>query len=297
MLTIDVLRILFWMLRGKETDIIKIYNYVTPVIQLANGGQMLNRGYWDKDAKNPLQAQHQFCKLVGEFAEYDSAKTLLDVGSGISIPAIHWSTLYEFLNITCLDINFQGLKFAARESKNIPGATSMSTTRGNSLSLINGSATDLPFSKHSIDRIVAVESAHHFRPLEFFIRESKRVLVEKGWLIFTTPIKSVMTEGLTNLTKFGIVSLCMPSKSYQLENLESTITNGGFQIKDVLHIGSKVYEPLTNYYIQNRKMLRDRILKKYPSFVESLLYKSVLKTAEAYQKGILDYVLIKCRPM
>ena len=52
------------MLRGKETDIIKIYNYVTPVIQLANGGQMLNRGYWDKDAKNPLQAQHQFCKNV-----------------------------------------------------------------------------------------------------------------------------------------------------------------------------------------------------------------------------------------
>ena len=96
------------MLRGKETDIIKIYNYVTPVIQLANGGQMLNRGYWDKDAKNPLQAQHQFFKLVGEFAEYDSAKTLLDVGSGLSIPAIHWSTLYEFLNITCLDINFQG---------------------------------------------------------------------------------------------------------------------------------------------------------------------------------------------
>ena len=144
---------------------------------------------------------------------------------------------------------------------------------------------------------MAVESAHHFEPLEFFIRECKRVLVEKGWLIFTTPIKSIMTEGLTDLTKFGIVSLCMPSKSYQLENLESTITNGGFQIEDVLHIGSKVYEPLTNYYIQNRKMLRDRILKKYPSFVESLLYKSVLKTAEAYKKGILDYVLIKCRPM
>jgi len=285
------------MLRGNETDIIKIYNYVTPVIQLANGGQMLNRGYWDKDAKNPLQAQHQFCKLVGEFAEYNSAKTLLDVGSGLSIPAIHWRTLYEFLNITCLDINFQGLKIAASESKNIPDATSMSPTSANTLSLINGSATELPFSNHSIDRIVAVESVHHFRPLELFIRECKRVLVEKGWLIFTTPIKSVMSEGLSSLTKFGIVSLFMPSKSYQLENLESTITKGGFQIIDVSHIGSKVYEPLTKYYVQNRKMLRDRILKKYPSFVESLLYKSVLKTAEAYRKGILDYALIKCRPM
>ena len=216
-----------------EADIIKIYNSLTPVIQLANGGQMLNRGYWDRDVKNPLQAQHQFCKLLGEFAEYYSAKTLLDVGSGLSIPAVHWRALYDLLNITCLDINLQTLKIAVRESKNIPSATTLSTTRGNSLSHINGSAMALPFSNYSIDRIVAVESAHHFKPLEFFIRECKRVLVEKGWLIFTTPIKSIMTEGLTDLTKFGIVSLCMPSKSYQLENLESTITNGGFLVHEL----------------------------------------------------------------
>ena len=285
------------MLRGKETDIIKIYNYLTPVIQLANGGQMLNRGYWDRDAKNPLQAQHQFCKLVGEFAEYSSAKTLLDVGSGLSIPAIHWSTLYEFLNIACLDINFQGLKNAARESRKIPNATPFYPTAGSSLSLINGSATNLPFSNYSIDRIVAIESSHHFKPFEVFIRECKRVLKEKGSLIITTPIKTSMTEGMTSLTKFGIVSLSMPSKNYVLGNLESAIKNGGFQINEVLHIGSKVYEPLTNYYILNRQRLRDSILKKYPSYVESLLYKSILKTADAYRKGLLDYVFIKSSPL
>ena len=155
----------------------------------------------------------------------------------------------------------------------------------------------LPFSNYSIDRIVAVESAQHFRPLELFIRECKRVLVKKGRLVLTTPVKSIMTEGLTNVKKFGIVSLSMPSKNYLLKNLESTITNGGFQIEEVLHIGSKVYEPLTNYYTQNRKLLRGMILKKYPSYVESLLYKSLLKAADAYRKGILDYVLIKSSPM
>jgi len=285
------------MLRGKEADIIKIYNYLTPVIQLANGGQMLNRGYWDGDAKNPLQAQHQFCKLVGEFADYYSAKTLLDVGSGLSIPSIHWSTLYEFLNITCLDINLQGLKIAARESKETPKATSFYPTTSSSLSFINGSATNLPFSNHSIDRIVAIESSHHFKPLELFIRECKRVLKEKGSLTVTTPIKTFMTEGMTSPTKFGIVSLTMPSKNYLLRNLESTITSGGFKIEEVLHIGSKVYEPLTNYYIQNRQRLRDSILKKYPFYIESLLYKSILKTADAYRKGLLDYVFIKCSPL
>ena len=47
-----------------EADIIKIYNSLTPVIQLANGGQMLNRGYWDRDVKNPLQAQHQISRFL-----------------------------------------------------------------------------------------------------------------------------------------------------------------------------------------------------------------------------------------
>ena len=75
---------------------------------------MLNRGYWNSNAKNPLHAQHQFCRLVGELADFDSARTLLDVGSGLSIPAIHWSELYEFLNITCLDINLHGLKIVRK---------------------------------------------------------------------------------------------------------------------------------------------------------------------------------------
>lgn len=284
------------MLRGKETDVIKIYNYLIPVVQLANGGQMLNRGYWDKDAKNPLQAQHQFCDLLGKFADYNSAKTLLDAGSGLSIPAIHWSTLYNFLNICCLDINLQGLKIAARESRSIHTETSFNGTAGSTLSFLNASATNLPFSNHSIDRIVAIESSQHFKPLELFISECKRVLVEKGSLILTNPIKTSKSEGMSSLTRFGIISLSMPSKNYLLKNLESTLTNGGFQIKEVLYIGSKVYEPLTNYYVLNRKMLRDRITKKYPAYVESLLYKSILKSADAYRKGILDYVLIKSSP-
>lgn len=292
---IDVLKILFWMLRGNETDVIKIYNYLTPVIQLANGGLMLNRGYWKNNAKNPLQAQHQLCTLIGEFADFRSAKRLLDVGSGLSIPAIHWTTSYNFLQTTCLDINFQGLKTAAKESKAIVPDRSI-TVNSNRISFMNASATKLPFSNNSVDRIIALESSHHFKPFELFLDECKRVLTEKGMLIIATPIKNISTEGLTNLRRFGIISFFMPSKNYLLENLKSTIASSGFMIADMLHIGSQVYEPLTNYYVQNRNMLRKRILKEYPSYVETLLYKSLLKSTSAYNDGVLDYVLIKSTP-
>jgi ubiquinone/menaquinone biosynthesis C-methylase UbiE len=297
LVTLDAIKVVFWMLRGKELDIINVYNALTPVVQLANGGLMLNRGYWINNAKNPLQAQHQFCTLVGEFADFHSAQTLLDVGSGLSIPAIHWKSLYNFLNIACLDINFQGLKIAAKENRGISKIESSDPENGNYISLVNATATTLPFANHSVDRIVAIESSHHFKPLEVFIQECKRVLVKKGLLVFATPVKTIITQGLTNLRKFGIMSVSMPSKNYLLTNLKSIITNGGFHIIDVLNIGSYVYAPLTDYYTENRKVLRKRILKKYPSYVENLLYKSLLKTRDAYSKGIIDYVMIKTSPM
>jgi hypothetical protein len=58
------------------------------VVELANGGSILNRGYWSNNTRDPLQAQYQLCKLIGEFGSFHLAKTLLDVGSGISNPAI-----------------------------------------------------------------------------------------------------------------------------------------------------------------------------------------------------------------
>jgi hypothetical protein len=55
-----------------------------------------------------------------------------------------------------------------------------------------------------------------------------------------------------------------------------------------------VYGPLTDYYIKNRDVLRRKILKEYPSYLENILYKSLLKMKDASQKGIIDYALIKC---
>lgn len=282
------------MLRGNETDIINIYNHLRKVVELANGGHTLNRGYWDENTKDPLQAQFQLCKLVGEFADFISAKTLLDVGGGNSIPAVYWKTTYEFLDIVCLDINLQGLKTPAGRNKHVPNITlSKSSDR---ISRINATGTALPFANNSVDKIVTVEASHHFKPLELFVRECNRVLGTNGLLTIVTPVKTVATEGLTNLVKFGIVSLFMPSKNYLLSNLKSIITTNGFQIIDILYVGSQVYEPVTNYYIENRQMLRRKISLEYPAYVETLLYKSVLKTRDAYKKGIIDYVLIKCSP-
>jgi hypothetical protein len=71
----------------------------------------------------------------------------------------------------------------------------------------------------------------------------------------------------------------------------------GFQIKDIEHIGSKVYGPLASYYIENREKLRNIIIKEYPKFLETILYRSLLDMKAAYHHGVIDYILLKAKKM
>ena len=81
-------------------------------MRIATGGKLLNFGYWTKDITNPLQAQLQLTKLFGIYGSFDNAQTILDVGSGFSIPAIHWIHSYSNLKIYCLNISLKQLKSA-----------------------------------------------------------------------------------------------------------------------------------------------------------------------------------------
>jgi len=40
--------------------------------------------------------------------------------------------------------------------------------------------------------------------------------------------------------------------------------------------------------------LKKSILEKYPSYIEKILYKSILKMKKASEQKIIDYVLLKC---
>src|SRR5690349_24334608 len=96
--------------------------------------------------------------------------------------------------------------------------------------------------------------------------------------------------------KLGILSLTWASEHYSLDYVKSAIINEGFHISEIQSIGPYVYDPLSDYYIKNRKHLRERVLKKYPSYLENILCKSLLKMKQVSQKGVIDYVLIKCIP-
>lgn len=288
---------------------------------------MLNFGYWNEKTANPIQAQTDLCMLVGRFAQLHSARNALDVGSGFSAPAMFWKSVYNSLNIMCLNLNFVQLRNTiglAKRGNEINNSINSKKTRQalsfinhntvRDISLLNGTAKILPFTAECMDRVIALESAQHFKPLIRFIEESRRILRhDVGLLVVAIPVMTMAKSSLSltkihEFVKLGILSLMWASEHYELEFVKSLISRSGFDIINIEHIGSHVYEPLVDYYAQNRKAIKSVILKErtsssISSYLQSILYNviervvfnSAVKMKEASQKGLIDYVLIKAK--
>ena len=273
MILINPFDVLFWTLRRSERDVIRLYDAMSPLMQLTTGGNMLNFGYWDDEHVDPQSAQTNMCKYFGEYAGLDTAKRVLDVGSGLSAPAHIWQSMYD-IDLVCLNINY----------------TQLHKGRSNSIDHLNASATELPFDSNTFDRILALESAQHFRPLSEFLAQSKQILTSSGLFVMAIPIT---LDSITSM-KLGILHLTWSSEHYSLQTVEELIERSGFVIKDSHLIGSSVYVPLADYYIKNRTRLKDIVLTNYSSVVERLLYWSLVKMRSATNSRVIDYLLIKC---
>ena len=275
MISINPFDVFLWTFRKNEKDVINLYNTLSPVMQIATGGTMLNFGYWSSQHLDPISAQENLCHIFGNLSELSTAKNAIDVGSGLSAPSKFWRDAFPNLKLYDVNINFKQLCFS-KYQKNIQ--------------FLNSTSTKLPFMNNSVDRVLALESAQHFKPLDDFIVESKRVLIPSGFLVMAIPI----TISDASLRKLGLLKFTWSSEHYSLDHLKNLLASNGFQIIDEKLIGSNVYDPLADYYIENRKTLSNNILEHYPGYMEKILYKSLLKMKKASQEKIIDYVLLKC---
>ena len=275
MIPINPFDVFLWTFRKNEKDVINLYNTLSPVMQIATGGTMLNFGYWSTKHKDPISAQKNLCTVFGDLSELSTAKNAIDVGSGLSAPSKLWQDTYPELKLYDVNINFKQLTFSKYQEN---------------IQFINSSSTKLPFINNSVDRVLALESAQHFKPLDDFIIESKRVLTPSGLLVMAVPI----IVGDSSLGKLGLLKFTWSSEHYSLNYLKNLLISNGFKIIDETLIGSNVYDPLADYYIENRKTLSNNILEQYPGYMEKILYKSLLKMKKASEEKIIDYVLLKC---
>lgn len=247
-------------------------------MQISTGGNFLNFGYWDDTTKNPVDAQKNLCNIAANMAHFEDATHILDVGSGFSEPAFLWKKNHPGVTITCVNINPIQLKSASTQA----------SLKG--INLLNSTAVKIPISNESCDIVIALESAQHFKPIQDFVSETRRILKKDGIAIFAIPVLARPS----NITKIGILKFTWSSEHYDIETVKVNILKAGLKIEEIKLIGSNVYIPLADYYIQNRQSLRSEILKRYPSYVEKILFKSMLKMKQAAADHTIEYTLIKC---
>jgi cyclopropane fatty-acyl-phospholipid synthase-like methyltransferase len=204
-----------------------------------------------------------------------NAKSLIDVGGGILGPARKWQSDYPGLEIFSININYNQLKKSDTDF----------------IQKINSTSRFLPFTDSSVDRIIALESAQHFKPLEDFFLESKRILKDDGDLVIAMPVVSKNASVITDL---GILSFTWSSEHYTIESITSKIISAGFSIIQSEKIGDSVYTPLAQYYFDHRKELQERIRTKYSSTTEKILFKSLEKMSHASKNNLIDYIILKC---
>jgi len=275
LVSINPLDVLLWTFRRNEKDIVNLYTTLSPVMQLATGGSMLNFGYWSSQCIDPISAQNNLCTVFGELAELSSGTHAVDVGSGLSAPSLLWRDSFPNLRLDCININFKQLSFSGSQKN---------------LEFINSTSTNLPYADDSVDRVLALESAQHFKPLSDFINEAKRILMKNGLFVLAIPV----TLGESSFKKLGLLKFTWSSEHYDLDFLKNLLTLNGFNISSEELIGSNVYDPLADYYENNRSNLKKIISKNYPSYVEKILFKSIKKMKKASEEKIIDYVLLKC---
>lgn len=288
---------LLWGIRRNQRDVINLYSSLSPLMSITTGSDMLNFGYWSDGINNPIKAQENLCNIIGKLAELESAKTLLDVGSGLSSPAIFWKNKYPLLEIYCININYPHLIFANKLKEQFFIQKNINKNFKSDISLFNSTAIKLPFNKESIDRIIALESAQHFKPFIEFIKDVKYILKKDGILIIAIPVITDLLSPIQNLVKLGILSFTWASEHYVLNDILEMLSYENFKIIEILNIGQSVYTPLSEYYFKNRKILLKRITSEYGSLLEYILFKSLVKMDKLSKAKIIDYVIIKLRKM
>ena len=286
---INPLELFLWTFRRKEKDVVNLYDSLSDLMRLATGGDMLNFGYWDDKTRTPLDAQKKMCTIFGKKALLSSEQKIVDVGSGISSPAIQWSLEYSPVKLSCVNINFTQLHDSI---KNVNKSIKTDNINEN-FNFLNATATTLPFEKESVERVLALESAQHFKPLKNFISESYRILKKNGILAIAIP---VMAENhYASMIKLGSLSITWPSEHYSTEFVNSNLKQERFRNIELQKIGSNVYEPLAKYYVENREYIKNKILQYYPAYVEKILFKSLNKMKQVSEKKIIDYILVSCQ--
>ncbi len=263
-------------------DVTRVYDLLSTDVATEHA-LYLNLGYWSGE-QTLDEACQALADLVAQRAALGTGDEVLDVGFGFADQDIDWTNAYRPAHIQGLNITASQVHVARQRVADLGLA--------DRIDLREGSATEMPLPAESVDKVIALECAFHFRTRERFFEEAFRVLRPGGHLITADIIPMPLSEHWrTRLkqrwswrlvaSKFAIPT----ANEYTREDYSERLSMKGFVDVEVQSIRDRVYGPL-HRYLQRHPETLDRL---HPATRLPARLALGMRAETVY--GGLDYVL------
>lgn len=212
-------------------------------------GLWLNLGFW-AEATDLDAASVALARLVADTARVTPADTVLDVGFGFAEQDLLWAGSHAPARIIGCNITWSQV-VAARARVAARGLDER-------IWLLPASATALPLPAASVDRVLALECAFHFRNRAAFLAEAWRVLRPGGRLVCADIIPLARGSGTGTRLKqrwswdWTARKFAIPwDNAYPRPTYHAQLALAGFERIAVQSIRDQVYAPLHDWLRAN----------------------------------------------
>jgi cyclopropane fatty-acyl-phospholipid synthase-like methyltransferase len=155
---------------GTERNVAAFYDNANGFLTEKSG--FFNQGYWKDDPQSQDEACRALVRLVGQAAGLGKGDKVLDAGCGHGDQILHWVQDFDAAHVTGITLSLAQIQAAHNLLQKAEIADRVTLHRM--------SATDLDLPDGSFDKVVAVESGHHFDTRADFFAEAYRVLKPGG---------------------------------------------------------------------------------------------------------------------